>query len=408
MYEAMGTIGYQAGAIGNHDVDFGADHLRKCEALAKMPLLCANYLGKDGAPCFPPSKIFDVDGVRVGVIGITVPKKAEGMLEIEATGQAVAREAERLEPEAQLLVVVAHAGMDDCKAISALAPAVDIFVGGHTHELLREPEVVEGTGALIVQAGQYAEHVGRLELTIDLDTEKIVQAAGCVVPMDHATASCDAEMLAWAKAREEEVCPDADKIIGQIPKSVGTKDLSWMSAEALRRSAGVDIGLCLGRDVMRDSLPAGPIEVNALFRTGGQRGCKVATAELSGAMIDAYQNALLDAGDGASQWVGFHGRVRLDKELDKRVFRSDLDAAHTYRVAITEREWDRVKNRLRQSIEKTQPAWAETFQSLPEPAPCTFSFTEALTAFVQGLTDSSTPIETQGEALEKAYALAGQ
>ena len=405
MYEAMARIGYDAGAVGNHDLVYGIAHLRRCESLAQISLLCANLLDKDPVPYFAPSKVFDVDGVHVGVIGLTVPGKAYAALSIEDAAKAVAKEAERLEAAVHLLVVVCHLGLKDCTTISRLAPAIDVFVGGHSHAVLRKPVVVEQTGALVVQAGQYAEYVGRLELTIDLDSEEIVHTNGCLISMDHHTIPCDVRMSEWIRQREQEVCPEANRVVGRAIEAVGVGDVGRLAAAALRQQAGADIGLCLASDVIRGSLPEGQIDVNALFRTGGQRGRTIVTANLTGAMIEEYQNALIEHGDGVSQWSGFRGTVRRAEVPKAQVLDTDLAPDRTYRVVLSEREWGRLVKRLRQKQAKADSEWDCAFDPLRKPSVCAFTFTDALAAYVQTLTGKGLTIDAHATTLAAAETL---
>lgn len=407
MYEAMGRIGYDAGAVGNHDLAYGIPNLRRCEDLAGMSLLCVNLLGKDRTPFFQPSKVFDVDGVRVGVIGATLPYRGEVKLSLEDAAKAVAREAERLEGAAHLLVVVCHLGANDCATISRLAPAIDVFVGGHTHAVLRKPLVVKETGALIVQAGQYAEYVGRLELTIDLDTEEIVRTDACLTPMDHGAVPCDTAMLEWVRQREQEVCPGANRVVGRATEPVGTLGIGRLAAAALRQQAGADIGLCLAADIIRGNLPEGPVDVNALFRTGGQRGRTIVTANLTGHMLTEYQKALMEHGDGVSQCFGFQGKAHSAEGRKAQVPGTDLlEPDRTYRVVLCEREWRRLVKRLDQQRAKEQSEWDCALGSLPTPSVCPFTFTDALAAYVQTLTDKGVTIDAHAKTLAPAQASA--
>ena len=168
VYEAMGRIGFDAGAPGNHDYDFGLDQLRRfAELAAPMRMLCTNLVDETGALVFAPSTVFDVDGVRVGVIGMITPQDTL-TLDEEATAAAIALEAERLEPDVDLTIALCHDSVEVCQTMARAAPLVDLFVSGHSHEALHEAVIVAETGARIVQAGCYAEFVGRVEMTIDL------------------------------------------------------------------------------------------------------------------------------------------------------------------------------------------------------------------------------------------------
>jgi len=395
MYEAMGRIGYDAGVPGNHDWAYGGiPHLRKCAAAAKgMDMLCANILGDGPEPLFPASKVYDVDGVKVGVIGLARPGSG-GDLVLDRCAEVLAKEAAALEPEVHLLVVVCHYGSRDCIAFSRQVPAIDVFVSGHTHELLAEPVVVSATGARIVQAGDFARYVGRLELTIDLDTKEVVQANGEVVPMMHDKVSCDEGMLAWIHEQEQALCPQATRVVGRCDAAVIRANVGCLVAAALRAHGMGDVGFCSPKQVLRGNLPLGVIDVNALFVTGGQRGHTVVRTELTGAQIEGYLRFLADG--RLTEWAGFQADVKPAKAPKIPVVETTLEPTAAYSVILTEREWESEMTRFL----KTLPDGPK-----PESAVCPFTFTEALTAYVLPLTAQDIPIDAHVKVLAEAQEL---
>ncbi|HTZ20156.1 MAG TPA: metallophosphoesterase, partial [Opitutaceae bacterium] len=282
-YEAMRRIGYDAVTIGNHDHDAGLEWLHRYEGFLGRPLLCLNLIKPDGSPEFMRSKIFDVGGVKVGVIGMTVPDGAD-CLSVEDSGRALEQEARRLGRDARLVIALCHLGVKGCMQWSLQAPTVAVFVSGHTHEVLQQPVIVPATGAIIVQAGCYAEWVGRLDLTVDLETRKIVQEDGVLVAMKHDAVPVDATMLAEVRREEQELCPEATEVVAHTKAPIG-EGMAWLAAEAMRRAAGTDVGFCNPGQILRSPLPAGVVDVNALFLTGGQRGNDTVRTTLSGAEI---------------------------------------------------------------------------------------------------------------------------
>jgi len=398
MYEALGKAGYDAVAVGNHDVVYGLDHLRSCERQGNgLSLLCLNLVKEDMTPYFTPSKVFDVDGVKVGVIGLTVPR-GEGVIDIEKNAQVLAKEAERLEPKVHLLVVLCHLGTGPCSTISHRVPAIDVFVGGHSHEVVPEPRVEEGTGALIVQAGDYARYVGRLELTIDLDTEQIVKANGGLVQMGHDAVPCDTAMATWVRQREQEVCPEAAQVIGRTERPLTRVEAARLAAAALRQHGGADVGFCHPGKVMRSGLPEGRIDVNALFVTGGQKGHALVAANLTGDDVVAYMKGLAQSGDGDTQWAGFRYAARQGNDE----IETDLKAAYLYRVVLTRREWDATLGPFLAKRAKARPASERQPAGMPTASACPFAFIDALAAYVEA---RSGPLDEHVEALATAQGL---
>jgi 2',3'-cyclic-nucleotide 2'-phosphodiesterase (5'-nucleotidase family) len=381
VYEAMGRVGFDAGAPGNHDHDFGVPQLHRFAELADpMRMLCINLVDEDGVPEFPPSSIFEVDGVRVGVIGMIVPRDEYG-LDREATAEAMAREAERLEPEVDLTIAVCHESSRHCANLSRIAPLIDVYISGHSHEVLPEAVVVPETGALIVQAGSYAEYVGRLELTIDLESETILEANSELVPMRHDVIPCDIDMLQWIREHERALTPEADRLVGWTDTVFDYRQLGNLGAAALRESTGADIAFCAPGQVIRATLPIGLVDVNAIFRTGGERAHHVIETRLTGSEIEAYLLGMEISDWYQTSWAGF--RASVGNEGGKPVIQTNLDADRSYRVVIPELEWRTRFLRLIDRARKDPDRWNLALpEAIPEISKAETTFTDAVTDYL--------------------------
>ena len=75
MMLAMNHLKYDAMAVGNHEFNYGLKNLNKARSDAQFPWLSANTKTdpKSGRKPFPASIVKTVDGVKVGIIGITTP-----------------------------------------------------------------------------------------------------------------------------------------------------------------------------------------------------------------------------------------------------------------------------------------------------------------------------------------------
>ena len=72
--KVMSEIGYNAVTLGNHEFDAGIESLANVLQFAKFPIINANYDFSDTpmAGKTVPNKIFDIDGIRVGVYGLGI------------------------------------------------------------------------------------------------------------------------------------------------------------------------------------------------------------------------------------------------------------------------------------------------------------------------------------------------
>jgi 2',3'-cyclic-nucleotide 2'-phosphodiesterase (5'-nucleotidase family) len=62
-------------------------------------------------------------------------------------------------------IVLSHLGLDADRQVAQRWPQLAAILGGHTHETLAQPEIVNNIP--IAHPGAYASHVGRLELIVE-------------------------------------------------------------------------------------------------------------------------------------------------------------------------------------------------------------------------------------------------
>jgi len=203
---AMSQLGLSAMALGNHEFDKGSVNLEEqYQKFGGFPILAANYLFSDPADPTQPKladligqfTTFNVEGIRVGVIGMGNLSSIQGLIEggnslgarpIEAV-QAMANTVELVRPSVDVLVVTSHLGLDEDEGVAAGAAesrdqntaiaqnGVDVILGGHLHIVLDPPKDLPhfsvDTGALtghtvLCHSGAFAKYVGRLDLVIHM------------------------------------------------------------------------------------------------------------------------------------------------------------------------------------------------------------------------------------------------
>src|SRR4051794_19173942 len=156
--------GLDATSYGNHEFDFGVARLLQHQARAHFPFLATNIVDAvtGNAPDWvKPSTVFDVNGVKVGVIGAELQTTPELVSAGATAGLKFLDEASRIHAESERLlaqgvrvqVVVIHQGTADGLNAVGTAPAVpwtgpildiadaladttvDAMIVGHTHRI---------------------------------------------------------------------------------------------------------------------------------------------------------------------------------------------------------------------------------------------------------------------------------
>ena len=128
--------GLDATSYGNHEFDFGVARLLEHQARAHFPFLATNIVDAvtGEAPAFvQPSTVFDVNGIKVGVIGAELKNTPELVSAGATAGLSFLDEAPRIRAESERLrekgvrvqVVVIHQGTNDGQNAVGTAASVD-------------------------------------------------------------------------------------------------------------------------------------------------------------------------------------------------------------------------------------------------------------------------------------------
>ncbi len=207
MVLAMNHLHYDAMALGNHEFNYGLKNLNQARRASQFPWLSANTTG------FQPSLIKTVNGVRVGIVGLTTPaipqwEKPENYAGLKfadpvATARKVVAE---LRPKVDVVLVVAHAGLERgpdntenfVRALVAGVPGIDAVVFGHTHQ--ETPESMQN-GVLLTQPKNWGISLARIDLTVESTADghwKLLSKASRTIPVT-ASVAADPEVLRIAE-----------------------------------------------------------------------------------------------------------------------------------------------------------------------------------------------------------------
>jgi 2',3'-cyclic-nucleotide 2'-phosphodiesterase/3'-nucleotidase len=191
MMLAMNALNYDAMAVGNHEYNFGLKVLEKARSEAKFPWLSANTYNKGtGETHYKPYIVKEVDGVRIGILGLTTPgvptwENAPNYAGLEFHGPVL--EAKKWVPvlrgkeRADVVVIAMHMGLEEdlrtgelnpgqvkneneAIAIAKQVPGVDLIFMGHTH---REVPSLVINGVLLTQANYWGRHVARADVYLE-------------------------------------------------------------------------------------------------------------------------------------------------------------------------------------------------------------------------------------------------
>jgi sulfur-oxidizing protein SoxB len=174
MIDAMNLMGYNAMVIGDLDLQLGVDVLRQRIKDAKFAILSANLMvAGENKLLAQPYTIVDVDGRKVGIIGLTWdgvspddPSVKDKFFLLKADVVLPQYVAE-VSKQANIVIVLSNMGFEEDQRLSSEVPGIDLIVGGRSRMPMNAAWHNETTGTTVVQAGAQGEWIGRRSLEFD-------------------------------------------------------------------------------------------------------------------------------------------------------------------------------------------------------------------------------------------------
>jgi 5'-nucleotidase/UDP-sugar diphosphatase len=343
----MNEIGYQGWVFGNHDFDKGADNLRGLIRLAKFPVFCANFTRDNQLFAREPFHIYNLKGLRVGVIGITYhpmvgmapPEKLDGFVSTDPI-TAVNAAVKQIDSLTDLIIVLSHLGIEnDRRLAEAVGNKIDLIVGGHSHTRLDTLERVNGV--LIGQTGSNCRNLGRIDLTVAGDS--IMACNGRLIPMYISGITPDPQIEALVDSFKTEIDREYAVVIAQLKNDWRSQYRSesnigdWFT-DAMKVRMKTDVAF-LNSGGIRKNLEAGPVKKMDIYEILPFDN-KIVTFNLTGRQLlqiaehniglerDSYQGSLQIAGLSYSWQEGSDG----PKLIEVKVNGAPLDTNKVYSV----------------------------------------------------------------------------
>lgn len=394
-FKGMSKIGYDAMALGNHEFDNPLEVLFKQQEWANFPMLSANiYDQATGQRLFSPYHIFDKQGIKIAVIGLTTEDTKKignpeyiGGIEFRDPKQEAKKVIAELKKKEKpdLIIAVTHMGHYQNGEHGVNAPGdvelarflpageLDMIVGGHSQEpvCMEGPNLVKKNfepgdackpdiqnGTHIVQAYEWGKYVGRADYEfrngelsmvsynlIPVNLKKKVEVNGETQRV-FATSEIkeDSAMLEFLRPYQEK---GQDKLNIKIAKSNGKLEgdrnvvrfeqtnLGRMIAMAHMQRAKADFAV-MNSGGVRDSIQAGDITYKDVL-TVQPFGNIVSYVDMNGQEILEYLNVVatkpVDSGAYA-QFAGISMTVADGKVSNVMIGGKPIGLDTTYRFTV--------------------------------------------------------------------------
>ncbi|MBN9655014.1 cell wall-binding repeat-containing protein [Halobacillus sp. GSS1] len=328
----MNMMEYDAMVPGNHEFDDGTEPLADFINDAEFPIVSANIdysqdvnlkdlfkneIGKPGeGGSIYPATILEVDGEKIGVFGLTTEETAflsnpGDDIEFQDYLQKAEDTVTMLEGEGvNKVVALTHIGVTYDRTLAESVDGIDVVVGAHSHTAVEETEVFNnGEGdepTLVVQAGEYNEYLGDLQVTFD-DQGVLQEWDGQLIDIEASEVEPNAEAQALLEEYQKPLEDLKNEVVGETTvalngersdvrqgeTNLGNLITDSMLAKAQKAVPETTIAIQNGGGI-RASIDEGDITMGEVLTTM-PFGNQLVTLELTGEqLMAALENGVSD------------------------------------------------------------------------------------------------------------------
>ena len=262
MVALMNQVGFNGSTLGNHEFDVHS--LKRLIGLSNFRYICANAFPSDSSGIkLVPTQVFDVEGLKVGVIGCiqlspagipsTHPDNLDGISFKPA--EEIIPQYEQFSKECDVTILLSHLGYPDDIKMAEKFPWLDLIIGGHTHTQLTGKEVKNGV--LITQNKNKLHRVTYITLTVE--DGKVVDKKAEYIDVRKYPKSVRVveEMIRFYNDN-----PTLRRVLAVADTPFETREeLGCMMCDAFMAETGSEIAIENPGGVRIDALPQGDITV---------------------------------------------------------------------------------------------------------------------------------------------------
>lgn len=271
--QLMNEAGYDLVTLGNNEgITMAHEDLFHLYDNANFQVVCANLnslTGSEPGWLKPSVQLQTINGVKIGIIGLTAPFNAFYELlnwHITPAFAELENYVTKLKGTADIIILLSHLGLNEDQEIARRFKDIDVIIGGHTHHLLRTGELVNNT--IITAAGKHCAFVGEVILTWDHTKKEIAKKEAYTTDITHLAKDLQTEQTL------QEMQADAAKVLNKTIVEIDNPiEVKWFQhteimqqlTNKLKEWTKADCAM-LNSGLLLDQLPAGKITYEDIHR----------------------------------------------------------------------------------------------------------------------------------------------
>lgn len=176
VFQVMEELGTRVMAVGQRDLSAGSAFLIELAKGSKVKLLSSN-LERAGKRLFDASTVIEVNGVKLGIVGVTQPGPVapnESDVLAGSTIDAVKKALAALPKHDVTIVIAATSYADGMQLAQTLGPKVDFVIQSGEFRGTQPPQRIVADGPLLLASAQNGQAIARLQLHVGSGTRAFV------------------------------------------------------------------------------------------------------------------------------------------------------------------------------------------------------------------------------------------
>jgi len=352
--EYMNMMGYDAMTLGNHDFDKGMEVLKPLLDMAKFPVMAANIVDSGSRQIVDfvkPFVILEKGGIKVGLFGVTThylrgmatPEHIRGM-DFEKETATTRKMVDTLKTlGVDIIVFLSHAGFRHDKVIADSVAGIDVIVGAHSHTGLRQAYEDPSHHTIIVQTYGHLTSIGKLDLSIDPRTKKVMGYKNQLKELSTEEVLKDTMVTAMIDQWRGLAETGFDSVLGSaaasIKRSGGDKEsaIGNLICDAMLKTGGADFAFQNTGGIKAD-IPQGPVTYRNVYNVDAF-GNYIVTMEMTGDQVIKVCETSVLGYHAIFQVGGLKMKYNVNKPVWHRVSEvtvngQPIDTARVYKIAI--------------------------------------------------------------------------
>jgi 2',3'-cyclic-nucleotide 2'-phosphodiesterase (5'-nucleotidase family) len=239
LLEVTGDLGYDAIGLGERDLNYGLDYLRKAIQDYNLPMTNANVRQTaSGELILPEYLVVERNEIKYGIISVLDPALKILTMTADDPGLEVLdpvpvlRELlPKVRKEADTIILLGHLGDATTEVVVKEVKGIDICVIGHSFRAIQNERILDDT--IMLNSAYEGRYIGRADIFVEKADGKVMAVDVTITSLDDAIEN-DEEMLNRVKEYKASLEEFQEAKRAAYPRSYGSEKEDFLGERACK------------------------------------------------------------------------------------------------------------------------------------------------------------------------------